>query len=72
MAATKHVFVVGRAGTSVHMKGPFLDMATAKEFIARHRKSEPCWLVPAEYAGLGDYRPLVLDEQGNVAPQKRE
>jgi hypothetical protein len=63
MAVVKHVFVIGRQGTSVNLKGPFLDAATAKEWISRHRHSAPCWLVPAEFAGLAPYQPL--DEDGN-------
>ena len=72
MAATKHVFVIGQQGTSVHMKGPFIDAQTAKDWISRHRRTAPCWLVPAEFAGLAPYKPLVLDEHGNAVPQKGE
>lgn len=70
--AVKHVFVFGPTGNSVHLKGPFVNAETAKKWIALHRKTQPCWLVPAEYAGLGEYRPLDLDEHGNAVPQKRE
>jgi hypothetical protein len=60
-AVTKHVFVIGRQGTAVNMRGPFIDEQAAHEWIRAYRPGAPCWLVPAEYAGLVPHAPLDKD-----------
>jgi hypothetical protein len=66
-AAKKHVFVIGRQGTAVNMKGPFKDAQAAHDWIAQYRPGAPCWLVPAEYAGHVPHAPL--DKDGNPAQE---
>jgi hypothetical protein len=56
--ATKHYFVVGSSGASIHLKGPFASREAARAFVDRYRANAPCWLVPAEYFGVIDHTPL--------------
>ena len=61
MAAPKHYFVVNPQGQSIHLKGPFESREAAAEFVKRYRPHAPCWLIPAEYFGLVDHKPLNGD-----------
>lgn len=63
MAAPKHYFVLNQQGQSIHLKGPFESREAARQFVDKHRSHAPCWLMPAEYFGVVDHKPL--DENGN-------
>ena len=65
---TKHVFVIGQQGASVHMRGPFIDEQAARKWIAHYRPGAPCWFVPAEYAGIVHFAPL--DGDGKPVPSE--
>lgn len=58
MAAPKHYFVIGQSGQSIHLKGPFASREAAREFVDKHRRHAPCWIMPAEYFGVLEHRPL--------------
>ena len=58
----KHYFVINAEGKSAHRKGAFVSAEAAKTWVGEHYPYQ-CWLVPAEYIGKVEAKPL--DEKGN-------
>lgn len=58
----KHYFVINQQGLSARRNGPFSSKEDAQEWINAHYRQWPCWIVPAEYAGVADYIPWKKPE----------
>lgn len=62
MAAERHYFVINQQGISADRRGPFVSAAAAKEWVEKNYPF-PCWVVPAEYIGAVEHKPLNGDGQ---------
>lgn len=56
-AAEKHYFVINQQGLSADRRGPFVSAQAAKDW-AKEFYRFPCWVIPAEYIGVMNYKPL--------------
>lgn len=61
-ASEKHYFVINQMGTSADRRGGFVSAQAARDWATKHYPY-PCWILPVEYIGAMEFKPL--DSEGN-------
>lgn len=56
-----HYLVINSLGQSVHRRGAFESADAAREWVKNYYAGYPCWLLPVEYIGVPESKPLNKD-----------